>query len=505
MTIIELEIHDDVISTLNKIKNINDSGIELHIPEGSVLFENILNLKLIEKEIESVGKAVQFRTRDEYGLNLLAVINGESITQAPEEVITDLSVTQSVAPKREIKIPAISLPKINIGKLNLPKTGFIIPVVVLGVLLYGGYSYATNAPKAEIKVIVNTQPLTKSVTMKIKRDGTSDALAKVVRGIPIEAENTITKSIDTTGEKLIGEKAEGTVKFYNKTDSDIELKKGTILTYEDLEFVLDKTITIPARVDDLVDPTKITLGEEEGTVTAKDIGDDYNIGDGKSLKVDDYKNTDLVATSEGKFSGGTSEKVKVVADKDLTDLSTAALEEGKSQVQAVLTQKLGLTQKIVTGSATVSIVKDTFSAKAGDEADKVETTQVTKITALAYSTDELNQITSEILKDLVPEEYVLTDKEPETNVEILGNSDSTILSSEEADIQVTVKTFVITDIKEDELKDKLKGKNLDEAQKILGEIRNVSTYELKIDPNIPLVSKVPAKTENIVIEIETEN
>ena len=44
MTKVELEIYDDTVECINKCINIKDSGLEIEIPVGSVLFENILNL-----------------------------------------------------------------------------------------------------------------------------------------------------------------------------------------------------------------------------------------------------------------------------------------------------------------------------------------------------------------------------------------------------------------------------------------------------------------------------
>jgi hypothetical protein len=88
MTKLELEIHEDVISVINKIKSTNDAGIELIIPEGSVLFENVLNLKILEKEAEQTGKTLHFTTEDESGLNLIAAIKDgvtPSIQNGPEE------------------------------------------------------------------------------------------------------------------------------------------------------------------------------------------------------------------------------------------------------------------------------------------------------------------------------------------------------------------------------------------------------------------------------------
>ncbi|KKS20553.1 MAG: hypothetical protein UU77_C0024G0009 [candidate division WWE3 bacterium GW2011_GWC1_41_7] len=122
-------------------------------------------------------------------------------------------------------------------------------------------------------------------------------------------------------------------------------------------------------------------------------------------------------------------------------------------------------------------------------------------TGLVYSAEELDTILDELVKGFIPDGYVISEKERDTNVEVLGNSDSTVLNPTEADLQVTLKAYVVPNVEEDKLKEDLKGKGIGEAQKILGGIRNINTYELHINPNIPLLARIPTNTENISVEI----
>lgn len=78
MTKLNVDIHDSVVDVINKIREINDSGIELIIPEGALVFENILNIRLIQKETDKLDKSVSFTTQDEQGLNLIHSLNEES-------------------------------------------------------------------------------------------------------------------------------------------------------------------------------------------------------------------------------------------------------------------------------------------------------------------------------------------------------------------------------------------------------------------------------------------
>ena len=50
MNKITLEIHDDVMSAINKIEESAVGDVQVEIPESSVLFDNILSLKLIKKK-----------------------------------------------------------------------------------------------------------------------------------------------------------------------------------------------------------------------------------------------------------------------------------------------------------------------------------------------------------------------------------------------------------------------------------------------------------------------
>jgi len=110
----------------------------------------------------------------------------------------------------------------------------------------------------------------------------------------------------------------------------------------------------------------------------------------------------------------------------------------------------------------------------------------------------------DLLVEFIPEGFVLSDKEREINVQILGVGDNTVLSPEKADLQVTVKTFVVPDIKEDTVKASLKGKSVTEAQEYLSKIRNVKTYSLNISSKIPLFNKIPGDVNKINLTITRE-
>jgi hypothetical protein len=502
MTKLELETTDDLVSSLNKIRDLNDEGIQLVVPEGSILFDSSLNLKLLNKQAEKLGKVLHIETIDKTGLTLLSEEDGEHSYQETHPGREQLRKKFNGIPK--LSLPSVSLPQFNFFENLGTKTPLIIFVGIVTLLVGGGIYAAAKSPHAEVKIILNSQPLTKSVQIKVVKDTSTNAQTKTLRGIELKAEATEQGSIETTGEKLVGEKAKGKVTIFNFTAEEKTFKEGTKLTYKDLEYVLDEKVTVPAQTIDTTDPLdpKTVKGQEEADVVAADIGDKYNLEKGKNLKIKDYKEAEFIASVTEEIDGGESKTVKVVSKDDISKVSADTLAASKEAAENALNAKIGLGQKLVKGAVTTSVVKEEFSTKEGEEAEKIEVTQTISASGMAYAVSELDSLLDSLSTDLIPEGFEISDKSRDIQVDVLGNSDTTVLSSSEADLQVTLKTYVIPILDEEQLKEDLGGKTGSEAEKVLGSIRNVKTYELTVSPNIPLFNKVPKDPERIVTTIE---
>ncbi|MFC1622245.1 hypothetical protein ACFL13_02625, partial [Patescibacteria group bacterium] len=484
MTKVTVEIHDNIINVINKLKNINDTGIELEIPQGALIFENVLNLKLLRKHLDEQGKVLHFVTSDEVGQSLINNIDESLAAVATGPTEEEVIVPK---PKSKPKLPRFGLPKIKVG---------VTPIILVGValLIFGfvGIKIVSGLPQAEVKVVVNSQPLTKSVEIKVKSGNDLQTGNKILAGKTVEA--TLTQSVakETTGTKIIGEKAKGKAIVYNKTDEEKEFKDGTLLTYEEddeeYNYVLLDDITVPARTYEPTDPLDPSLGgtytngSAEVEVEAETIGKKYNLDKGEGLEVEDKDNNDFSAKVSEDIDGGKEEEVKVIAQEDLDELGTTIA----SKIEEDSLDKLGdgveKGYKLIAGSESIIINNSEFSGEIGDEKEDVELTQTATARGLTYNVEQLDRIMDELVKDFIPEGFILSDKERIINVEILGNTAQTFLNSYEADIQVTLKTFVVPDISEDNLKEELKGKSVSEAQKILGAVRNVKNYEFSLSP-----------------------
>ena len=503
MTKLELEIHDDALSTINKIRNLNDSGIELIVPEGSILFDNIISLKLISQAADKNQKIIQFTTTDETGASLIAMLEEPAGQSGQDYRPGEIEQFVNTAPEKSRFIfKKDMLPKIKLPKF---KSGLMLPAIILAILA-GTVFFLSKKPVAYARVLLNSQPLTRSTTVKVKHGGTTDAAKMELKGQTLDTNVEITDEIPATGEKLVGKKAEGEALLYNKTVEEVELKKGSKLNYDekDLVYILDDDVTIPARVDDPVDPTIIKLGEATVKITAADIGSDYNIDANENLEVDDHKSSEVVAKTKDDLEGGERKKVKVVAEADKAALQKKVIEAAKEKAASDLKFKLGKTQRLIEGSVIPTITKEVYSAKPGDEAEKLILTGYASASGLTYLDSELNSLLDKIVQNLVPQGHVLSEKQREVSAIPLGNSSASILNSAEADMQITLKTFTVTAVDKEELKKTLAGKSVAEAEKVLGSIGSLSTYSIEIKPVIPLFNKVPKDLNRINLEVENE-
>ncbi|HOD01369.1 MAG TPA: hypothetical protein PKH50_01470 [bacterium] len=501
---IDLQQSDDVLTTINKIKAVDDLNVELVIPEESVLFENILNLKLIQREADKLEKSVEMVTDDEFGNILLDALMGKDIEHIPEEPEEPAKYTKG---EKHIKI---NVPHIKVPILGSAKKGPLIIIFILFLCVGGFIYYGKTAPKAKVTITVGSLPFTRSVTVKIKTDTATDAKNLVLRGTALTTivEDTLEK--ETTGTKTVGESARGDIKIYNYTTSEIKLDKGKELTYEsdskNLKYKLKDGVTVPPNaLEDETDPTSLKPGEITAEIVATDIGSEYNIDDGKTLKISGYDKDELVAKTKGKLTGGKSEQVRVATQEDKTALSNELKTAIVKKAEEGIKNKLGSSQKLVDGSIQTTISSEKFSVDIDEEADKISLTQTATGEALTYMESDLNRLIDEYFKDIIPEGYYMPEKDKRISVNVLGQSTNSVLNSKEADIQVTLSSIVIPNIKEDDIKNGLAGKTYDEAKRFIESLKNVEHYEFGVSPNIPFFTRVPKDIGRIEVILNKED
>lgn len=508
----------DVYTLLSELANKKEDELEIFIPSGALILENKLNLQFLANSLEKLGKSVKFETDDPKGVELLSNLNAASSIDLGETYISekeDSSIFSGIVPS----FPPISLKKLP--KVNIPKLrgfSFKLNFVLLGIIVasFIGISYLAqryvSSQKAYIKIVTKSEPMARSLTIRVDSQGETTVGEQILAGKDLSTSVFETVEIETTGEKIIGEYASGEIKIYNRTEEPIELDEGSEVVYkgkdseEDKIFILEDTVEVPPLAYEVPEDPASTMipGEAEVSVEATEFGADYNIDSDSTFEFDDYKKSELVAKSSEDFEGGSSETVPIVSEEDLENLKAEAQKQLEAKAPQALEDAVPSGYKLVQGSLGSNLGNMELNHEVGDEAEKVRISQSLSVTGLAYSEKELDQLIMQIVGEYVPEEYALSGTTHTLNVEVLGETENTLLSPTAADLQVTVKTSVVPDIKVSDLKQDLKGKSLDEVQRKLGSMRSISTYEFNLSPPVPLKNTVPNDIERILIEIENE-
>jgi len=491
MTKIELEIHDDTVTAISRITSLGETGVEVTIPNGSVLFDNILNLKLLKKYTEKKNINLHFVTNDPIGNNLMAMLEDQELPAANP-------LEKEMKPKHQLPKVRIKFPKFSFKKIPL-FFGFL--------LIIGGGSlfiYLNKNHKATANIVVNSQPLTRSITVRVKDGSITNVEDKILEGQKVQVNIEDSQETETTGELLVGEKAKGKATLYNRTSEEKEFENGTELVYEKHKYETREDVTVPAsHPEDINDPLSPMIpGEAIVEIEAKDIGEEFNVDNDETLEFDDYAKEDYIAKVTEEVDGGKSEILNIVSENDIETLKEQLWNKSKESAEQKLKNEVRKDQKAIKGSESIVITDEKYSHEIGDKTDELSLTQKVSGSVLTYNKDALNSLMDKLTEGLVPDGFILSSKERSIQVEVLGHSTNSVLTANEADIQVTLKTYVVPDIDSTKIKEDLAGKNLNEVQEILGSIRNIKTYEYRVSPKIPIFQRAPKDVNKIEVTVE---
>ncbi|MFH1566088.1 MAG: hypothetical protein ABIB98_02730 [bacterium] len=477
----------DDLYTLAEILQSNEAEeFVFVIPSGINIFNNPISFKFLERQAELLGKKVSFVNEKNEPLLL---VNAETNFLSGGEKEDDVKV--NTGSKIEI--------------FGIFKNAIIL---IFGSLLFiglvGGLWWV--GPKATVVLNTNSEMLVKNIEItanaNVSKVSESD---KEIPAVVLEAIRKGTESIQTSGEKEVGEKAKGTVKIYNKTTSKKTFSAGTklILTSspDSLIYYTLEEVILEERQDL---PAGITYGISEVEVEAGEFGPGYNISENQNFDVDDHNTSDFSAQNEKEFTGGTSKKVLAVSEKDKEALLQVLEERLKTEVSTDLELKLVGQQKLAESSISFETFDTVFDKNVGDEADKLNLTLQVKAYSLAYYQNDLETVVKSVLERSIPEQYSLSDTETRFEIGAVI-ADKPPSSKEKLVLLVKVRSFVVPKISEQDIKDNITAKSIKSAQEYLDTLKNVPSYELIVWPKLPgFLNTMPHLKSRISVEIKSE-
>ncbi len=492
--------------------------------------------KLVREEPESLVQKVEEEIKEESAQSLGFVIDQDikASHEARKEEVTPPSpqvaptvekpprLSVEKPPSQPVKKRKIAFPKLGLGSLKnilfslfripqkilqrLPlKWKFSFTLVLLALffilLISSAFAFYWYASSAQVTLFVKAKDFSDEVEITVDPNSSGiDFDRLILPGQKVSA--TVSQSGETqvTGEKVVGDQAKGEVTLYNKTHEKKTFPEDTVLIGpEGLTFLTDNEAEIAsASAEEKEDGQVITYGKRKVSVTAEDIGPDYNLDAGKEFSLKDLSPDAYYAKNEASFSGGTSRKIKVVAKEDEEKLLKELSEKLKKEAATNLRDKISSDQEFFEEGIAIEIISQKFNQKVDEEAENLKLDLEVKAETLTFSRQDLKKLLLKQIKDSLPEGYQFQESETKVGIKESEFKDG------QTKFKGTVDAKLITQFDLEKIKEEIKGKYPQVTQEYFKNLSGFKKVEIEISPAfLPARLKTfPRKAEKINIEIK---
>lgn len=362
--IIYVEIDEEITSVYSRIKNIQKKEIFLVVPRKAILFQSVVNLKILKDKLIKKGKELVIITvdrngrhlADKIGLKVLSRVEVEKpefeIEENPIVKIQPIQARRNLSPKEEspqrFTEKKISIRELiqeyrkhdkkgkNVSPESQPGFHFMRPgrkfltlIIAVSVGLFMLISYIA-LPTATILIRPKFDNInfTVNITLADKRKNQTLLKQNKIHVIASEVIDTTTKQtkvFNTTGKEFKGTNAKGKIKIINTSSDDWELKGGTrFQTPDGINFRIPYSVTVPAQsVDEAGKPLQGTIVSvieaDPFDLFGKPVGDRGNIPPARFIipGLSKYNQRLIWGESELPMTGGVTSYNSIVTKEDI--------------------------------------------------------------------------------------------------------------------------------------------------------------------------------------------
>jgi hypothetical protein len=349
--------------------------------------------------------------------------------------------------------------------------------------------------QASVIVTLKTAPISEDVTITLDPTiAQSDPSHGVLKVQQVQKDVDGELEIDTTGTKIVGDKAKGKVTIYNATASNKTFPAGTVLSGPNgLKFTTDVEVTIASSSGSAQTPQP---GTGVVAITANTIGTESNLGGKNEFLVANFDKSTYVASNEEAFSGGSSREIQAVAKEDLTKLETQLTKQLKQEaLDAVAAEQQSNARIIPVG--TVTVKQKVYDAKVGDEAKTLKLNMTMTAQALQYSSADLVSVAAAMLQSSLTSGSVL--REEKTQIDP-GEVQQSLTTGTQ--LQANLSSEIIPAVDKTKMAELIKGRTIEQALSILKDQKEVGGVEIMVTPKLAelIFSKIPSSVDHISIQ-----
>lgn len=295
-----------------------------------------------------------------------------------------------------------------------------------------------------------------------------------------------------TGTKETGEKAKGVVTMFNSGNTGVTIAAGTVIkSTNDLRFITDKAVSVASASGDIFSGTE--PGKVNVEVTAEKFGSNYNLPSNTKFSVEGLGS--VAAKNDNAFSGGTTEKLTIVSQKDLDKLMKDLQKQLEENARAEMEKKAGGETVVLPDFSSVTFKSKSFSKDLDDEAKDVSLTGTINFEAISYEKSELVKFAKAKLD--IPAGMKLDEEKLAVEASDIETEDG------ETSASVKITATLVPEIDSNKLAAEIAGKSQDSAVSSLQKIPGVERVSIEIRFNPPpLPNRLPfsAKKINVILD-----
>ncbi len=288
--IIYIEIDEEVTAISDRIKRFRRKEILLVVPRKAILFQSVVNLKILKNKLKEKGKRLIIVTSDrngkhmaeKAGIKVLKRVEVEK-TEAqgedtPQMKIQPIQARRNLTPKEE-RPQRFTEKKISIRELlsefrmqnkkkkkgskdsmddfnfNKPKRKFIALIIIVSIGLFGLITYIA-LPSATIYIRPKFDNLDFSVNVTLADKRKNQTLIRqnkphIISSEVVSTSTKQTKIYKTASKEFNGTNAQGKILITNTFNEEWELREGTrFQTKDGLVFRIKKGVIVPPKSRD---------------------------------------------------------------------------------------------------------------------------------------------------------------------------------------------------------------------------------------------------------------
>jgi len=525
---IYLDVDEEIVSVVDRLKEEEDSEISLVVPKESGLVQSVVNLKLIKKQAEKLEKTITIITANRVGKSLAENVGlnvlSAGVERAPEKeepkVGDKVEIDFLDEPKEETEFKKDEADEVLIkeeekeeekkedetlepkdkafaGKKRFRVNGFFVflSLIFLGIFIFG-YIYI---PRATILVKVRSEKKSFEADLTLdKKEPETKVDSGIITAELIEVEKESNKKFVSTGKKNIGTKAKGQITVKNNfSTSSQTLVSGTRFESNGLTFKSTESVTVPGYTDP--GGGKVA-GSINVSVEADEVGSQYNIGP-SSFNLPGLQGTgkydQIKGASTSSMTGGESREVKIVTQGDVNKAVESFAEQSKEEAKKEMKSKAKKDFSITDETSEVKIISTNTSPAVGAEGGEFILTLKVSAKGLAYNEKDIENVFKKKAQDEVGTYKQVVDSGLNR-----AQRKITKLDLENGNVNLNIKTdlYLGTVVDSKAVQAEIMGQTEKKSLEYLKNLENVEEASIKFWPGF--IKRVPRLERHVIIKTE---